>query len=220
MSLSRNLVDLYILASAVTKVSTCAIASQTSAVCLHVKTSSLMNPTPMNGSYAKQEAAIEVPFPNFVENESIEHTTPLENRAPVDNVAPVESKAPFESKAPIENKAPVEIKAPVENKAPAENKAPVEPKHVAKPVVAPVELPVETITETVKIEAPEPVAENIIKQVEQKRVMKESHIPTSRFGRLWNYGTLATGMGMGAINESLKRATGLSQETSGKQWIF
>lgn len=208
MSLSRNLVDLYILASAVTKVSTCAIASQTSAVCLHVKTSSLMNPTPMNGSYAKQEAAIEVPFPNFVENESIEHTTPLENRATVDNVAPVE------------NKAPVEIKAPVESKAPAENKAPVEPKHVAKPVVASVELPVETITETVTIEAPEPVVENIIKQVEQKRVMKESHIPTSRFGRLWNYGTLATGMGMGAINESLKRATGLSQETSGKQWIF
>lgn len=50
---------------------------------------------------------------------------------------------------------------------------------------------------------------------EKRKSLKESRIPTSRFSRLWNYGTLGMGMGVGAINESFKRATGLSQESAG-----
>ncbi|OAD01347.1 hypothetical protein MUCCIDRAFT_146059 [Mucor lusitanicus CBS 277.49] len=78
--------------------------------------------------------------------------------------------------------------------------------------------------EPAKVETPTistPAAQDVVKEVQQivqetkRRELKESRIPTSRFGRLWNYGTLATGMGMGAINESFKRATGLSQESSG-----
>ena len=46
-------------------------------------------------------------------------------------------------------------------------------------------------------------------------MLKESRIPTTRFGRLWHYGTLATGLGVGAINESIKRATGISKNNQG-----
>jgi aarF domain-containing kinase len=38
--------------------------------------------------------------------------------------------------------------------------------------------------------------------------MRESRIPSSRLGRLWNYGGLAAGMFGGAISEGLRRATG------------
>lgn len=38
--------------------------------------------------------------------------------------------------------------------------------------------------------------------------MRESRVPSSRIGRLWNYGGLAAGMFGGAISESLRRATG------------
>jgi len=44
--------------------------------------------------------------------------------------------------------------------------------------------------------------------------MRESSIPSSRFGRLWNYGGLAAGMFGGAISEGLKRATGNGGEGS------
>lgn len=217
MSLSRNLVDLYVLASGVSKVGSCIIASQTSAICLHVKTSSLLNPTPISEGYAKpqqtpqpeqqqqyqqqqqtqrtqqpqqsSEAAIEVPFPNFVEKADID---------------------------------PVHIKSEA-----------VETTSIQKSVTSPppppppssVE-PIETVMvkETIKpIKIETPTTESIVKEAikqETRREMKESRIPTSRFGRLWNYGTLATGMGMGAINESLKRATGLSQDTSGNAHIL
>lgn len=40
--------------------------------------------------------------------------------------------------------------------------------------------------------------------------MSASRVPSSRLGRLFHYGGLATGMAWGAATESLKRATGLS----------
>ncbi|KAI9721482.1 MAG: hypothetical protein M1812_002244 [Candelaria pacifica] len=45
--------------------------------------------------------------------------------------------------------------------------------------------------------------------------MRESRVPSSRFGRLWQYGGLATGMAMGAVSESLRRVTGGSDGLSG-----
>jgi aarF domain-containing kinase len=44
--------------------------------------------------------------------------------------------------------------------------------------------------------------------------MRESKVPSSRIGRLWNYGGLAAGMFGGAITESLRRATGSGGEGS------
>lgn len=38
--------------------------------------------------------------------------------------------------------------------------------------------------------------------------MRESRVPSSRFGRLWQYGGLATSMAFGAVGETLRRAAG------------
>ncbi|KAL8838105.1 MAG: hypothetical protein Q9176_005310 [Flavoplaca citrina] len=45
--------------------------------------------------------------------------------------------------------------------------------------------------------------------------MHESRVPSSRFGRLWQYGGLATSMAFGAVGESFRRATGSGQEGAG-----
>ncbi|KAI9700416.1 MAG: hypothetical protein M1836_002431 [Candelina mexicana] len=45
--------------------------------------------------------------------------------------------------------------------------------------------------------------------------MRESRVPSSRFGRLWQYGGLATGMAIGAVSESLSRVTRGSDGLSG-----
>lgn len=38
--------------------------------------------------------------------------------------------------------------------------------------------------------------------------MHESRVPSSRFGRLWQYAGLGTSMAFGAVGESFRRATG------------
>ena len=45
--------------------------------------------------------------------------------------------------------------------------------------------------------------------------MRESRVPSSRFGRLWQYGGLATSMAFGAVGETVRRATGSSDGASG-----
>lgn len=40
-------------------------------------------------------------------------------------------------------------------------------------------------------------------------------MPSSRLGRLWQYGGLATSMALGAVNEKLRRAAGSSDLASG-----
>lgn len=44
--------------------------------------------------------------------------------------------------------------------------------------------------------------------VESKYELKESKVPSSRFGRIWNYSGLAAGMFAGAVSESFSRVTG------------
>lgn len=44
--------------------------------------------------------------------------------------------------------------------------------------------------------------------------MRESKVPSTRLGRLWNYGGLAAGMFGGAISESVRRVTGSGSEGS------
>ncbi|KAI4177846.1 MAG: hypothetical protein LQ343_000310 [Gyalolechia ehrenbergii] len=45
--------------------------------------------------------------------------------------------------------------------------------------------------------------------------MHESRVPSSRLGRLWQYGGLATSMAFGAVGESFRRVTGSSQNSGG-----
>lgn len=43
---------------------------------------------------------------------------------------------------------------------------------------------------------------------EQAYKMVESRVPSSRLGRIWQYGGLATSMAFGAVGETFRRATG------------
>jgi predicted unusual protein kinase regulating ubiquinone biosynthesis (AarF/ABC1/UbiB family) len=45
--------------------------------------------------------------------------------------------------------------------------------------------------------------------------MVESRVPSSRLGRLWQYGGLATSMAFGAVGESFRRATGSAEDAAG-----
>jgi aarF domain-containing kinase len=45
--------------------------------------------------------------------------------------------------------------------------------------------------------------------------LRESRVPSSRFGRLWQYAGLGTSMALGAVGESLRRVTGTAAETGG-----
>ncbi|KAJ5701467.1 Protein ABC1 [Penicillium malachiteum] len=67
----------------------------------------------------------------------------------------------------------------------------------------------------------EKLAASVAEEVAPKQVpiekavpyqMMESRVPSSRLGRLWQYGGLATSMAFGAVSESVRRATG-SQES-------
>jgi hypothetical protein len=62
----------------------------------------------------------------------------------------------------------------------------------------------------------EQVVQDQVEEEPQRRVLKSSRIPTSRTSRLWHYGSLATAMGFGAMNESIKRMTGVSKGEGGK----
>jgi len=44
--------------------------------------------------------------------------------------------------------------------------------------------------------------------------MRESRVPSSRFGRIWQFGGLATSMAFGAVGESFRRITGGSSDGS------
>lgn len=193
MSLARNLVDLYVLTSAVSKVSASALASQASSVCQHVKTSSLLNPTPMikevqtenspERQQQQQQEMIEVPFNNLAVQDN---TTSI----------PTASDTVAQAQTTITNtKQMSEISI---------NKQ----QHLVED--AKVDLVIKETQADPLIEKP---AEPLVP--ETRRQLKESRIPTSRLSRLWNYGTLATSMGLGAMNESLKRATGISNQSSG-----
>lgn len=231
MSLSRNLVDLYVLASGVTKVGTNVLASQTSAVCHHVKTSSILNPTTFTREQPLQhhttataaEAPIEVPFPDFVE-QKVDATKPdVVEEIKQANAAPVSSNKETAFKVPEtatqEKIRPATVPTRETTTATTDKASTISEQTIEIPKVVTVE---ETPNAAIKIETP--YTDNLFKEAatigEKKRELKESRIPTSRFGRLWNYGTLGMGMGMGAINESFRRATGLSQDSSGKFLIF
>jgi aarF domain-containing kinase len=194
MSLSRSLVDLYVLASAASKVGASALASQTSSVCLHVKTSSLLNPTPVIDEIKIDGIPeiikpVEVPLNGYVKKDSIPEPSHV---------------------------AEVSVKGFAEQDNASVNKT---MQNVSEKVVKEETFDLDPTKSQYTVREPSGSIAIDIKEAftpEKRKELKESRIPTSRFGRLWNYGTLATGMGIGAINESFKRATGLSQESSGK----
>ncbi|KAL4750215.1 hypothetical protein BDW72DRAFT_176282 [Aspergillus terricola var. indicus] len=68
------------------------------------------------------------------------------------------------------------------------------------------------VPSTSKIDS-EIVAE--LKKDEDTYRMVESRVPSSRLGRLWQYGGLATSMAFGAVGESFRRVTGSAEAAAG-----
>ena len=56
-------------------------------------------------------------------------------------------------------------------------------------------------------------------QSQRTHEMSESRVPSSRLGRLWQYGGLATSMAFGAVGEGIRRATG-SQTIAGGSLVL
>ncbi|KAL6231561.1 hypothetical protein BDW75DRAFT_219871 [Aspergillus navahoensis] len=54
-----------------------------------------------------------------------------------------------------------------------------------------------------------------LKKEEDTYKMVESRVPSSRLGRLWQYGGLATSMAFGAVGESFRRVTGSAENAAG-----
>ncbi|KAK1820451.1 hypothetical protein LTR12_005177 [Friedmanniomyces endolithicus] len=66
-----------------------------------------------------------------------------------------------------------------------------------------------SIAEMAAVSETEPTRTDVdARPVESPYQLRESSVPSSRFGRLWQYGGLATSMAFGAVGESLRRATG------------
>ncbi|KAL3457799.1 ABC1 family-domain-containing protein [Aspergillus heterothallicus] len=68
------------------------------------------------------------------------------------------------------------------------------------------------VTPNLKIES-EIAAE--LKKEEDTYKMVESRVPSSRLGRLWQYGGLATSMAFGAVGEGFRRVTGSAEDAAG-----
>ncbi|KAL4899669.1 hypothetical protein BDW74DRAFT_163098 [Aspergillus multicolor] len=69
-----------------------------------------------------------------------------------------------------------------------------------------------SVDSSAQVEA-EVIAE--LKKEEDTYMMIESRVPSSRLGRLWQYGGLATSMAFGAVGESFRRVTGSADDAAG-----
>ncbi|RDW83910.1 protein kinase COQ8 [Aspergillus mulundensis] len=69
-----------------------------------------------------------------------------------------------------------------------------------------------SVESSAQVEA-EVIAE--LKKEEDTYKMVESRVPSSRLGRLWQYGGLATSMAFGAVGESFRRVTGSADDAAG-----
>ncbi|KAI8992466.1 ABC1 family-domain-containing protein [Pilobolus umbonatus] len=201
MSIARNLVDLYILASGVSKVSSAAIGQQSAALCQHIKTSSLLNPTPIIHTSTEKESSVEQPQQSHVHPAEEEMQTVIQPDIQAEiNMNNTEITPALHMTQALQFDSTEDRKVEIATE-------PIIEKDIVFDSISKMNTQAKPLTnETVSI--PEVAWED-------RKSMKESRIPTSRLGRLWNYGSLATSMGVGAINESIKRATGLSQNNSG-----
>lgn len=64
--------------------------------------------------------------------------------------------------------------------------------------------------------APSQIPGEVIDEPEKPRYeLRESRVPSSRFGRIWQYAGLGTSMAFGAVGEGLRRVTGTAAATGG-----
>ncbi|CAO3654064.1 unnamed protein product [Cunninghamella echinulata] len=220
MSISRTLVDIFGVASATSKIGYSFLASQSSTLQHHVKTFSLLNPTPtivqtnVNNDQ-DTNMIIEETINNNNDNTTTTTTTTTNSHIINDNRVKQNISIPLEKE---ENKTSQQ-----QNNSMLHTSSTIQSDPILTTTINTTSTePIMEKQQPIDISSMPPLHKNSIDQPQQeqpslnsRKVLKEARIPTSRVGRLWHYGTLATGMGLGAINESLKRATGISKNNQG-----
>ncbi|CAA9958183.1 ABC1 domain containing protein [Pyrenophora teres f. maculata] len=99
---------------------------------------------------------------------------------------------------------------------PSQASAPPKPAQQSKPVAASEEM--EKFASQLVQDAQsntEPRSEVVTEQEKAPYALRESRVPSSRFGRIWQYAGLGTSMALGAVGEGLRRATGSAASTTG-----
>ena len=89
----------------------------------------------------------------------------------------------------------------------------------AEPMSASSDAETQELADSIAQEAEGPTASSSSSMIQETPTdtsyeMHESRVPSSRFGRLWQYGGLATSMAFGAVGESFRRMTGGTNEGS------
>lgn len=212
--MSRTVGDLYCVVAAAAHVGKRLVENQRDQICLHVKTSSLLNPTPVihayqnnQGSQSHQPDTAASPHDSFAA-EALATDQAAKSTVPEPEAL---GATELEATAFKPGSRDTDLKSPPST---SENTSTTN----ASPMNR-----ISTADEKIKTLETAFIDENLASSTdtvtppppEVRKVLKESRIPTTRFGRLWQYGTLATGLGVGAVNESFKRATGLSSNTQG-----
>jgi hypothetical protein len=232
MGLARVLVDIVGVSAAVKSVSTTLVKAEAANLTHHVKTSSLLNPTKTT---IQQSPAASQPIDNTVESRSDtanlkesrqNDTNTYEETANVllnkdISQSSSESQQSYvkESNGSLAN-ANSSVETAKKNVKTETVTAFKEEKMIKETVeVQPTNAPLTPAQETFLDEASKISRDVPLEEESQRRVLKSSRIPTSRTSRLWHYGSLATTMGFGAMNESLKRMTGISKAEGGKSCI-
>ncbi|KAJ2965073.1 hypothetical protein NQZ79_g35 [Umbelopsis isabellina] len=234
MGLARILVDLYGVSAAVRNVTTNLAKVEVGYATHHLKTSSLVNATkaaPQQQPVTSQDSSPQSQQTSPELSKDIEDITAQweHTQKEIDNVSILRpsqqaaetthnNTAKFEADGQV---SPLKNSLTNDSRYPNGNK-----KEISK---SNVESHQTSSNRTQTSVGPEPLASSqndilLASTVETpeselettRRVLKSSRIPTSRTSRLWHYGSLATAMGFGAMNESLKRMTGVSKSEGGK----
>lgn len=233
MGLARVLVDIVGVSAALKSVSTTWVKAEAANLTHHVKTSSLLNPT--KTIIQQSPAAASQPIDNTVESRS-DTANLKESRQNDTNTYEETANVPLSKDIgqPNSDSQPTFVKESSDSLANAYSS------------VEHAETNIKTKSETA-LKEEQMIKENFegqqtnapltpgqeafldkasnlseampMEEESQRRVLKSSRIPTSRTSRLWHYGSLATTMGFGAMNESLKRMTGISKAEGGKSCI-
>ncbi|GAB5586673.1 hypothetical protein Unana1_01573 [Umbelopsis nana] len=233
MGIARLLVDIYGVSSAVKNVTTNLAKVEASYASHHIKTSSLLNPTKKG---IRQSPTTAQPIDNAVESR-LDDTKPLEIQQNDHNIKKEETRSTrIPDHIGISSTTLNKTRAYSEDKVVPDSTPPKETTATKDiPVETPKALEKETVISNTKLSDDHVASINIsgeagllskasafdsdtpeeVEEESQRRVLKSSRIPTSRTSRLWHYGSLATAMGFGAMNESLKRMAGVSKAEGG-----
>jgi aarF domain-containing kinase len=228
MGLARVLVDIVGVSAAVKSVSTTLVKAEAAHLIHHVKTSSLLNPTKTT---IQQSPAASQPIDITVESRSDtanhkesrqnatynyeEKVNVLLNKEISQSGSEPQQSFATECNETLANSNP-SVKT-VKNNVKTETVTAIKEEPMIKETVdvLPTNAPLTPAQEAYLDEASSISGTVSLEEENQRRVLKSSRIPTSRTSRLWHYGSLATTMGFGAMNESLKRMTGISKAEGG-----